>query len=77
MPTYDLSCGACGHGFEIFRQGFLRDEDRVCPACASAGAGQRITGFITSRPPRGSQEPRVTGFAGAGCCGGACGHHGH
>lgn len=74
MPTYDLTCVDCGHGFEVFHQRFLRDEDRTCARCGTGGAQQRITGFITSRPPRQAPEPRVTGFAGAGCCGGACTH---
>jgi putative FmdB family regulatory protein len=74
MPTYDLACVACDHEFEAFRQGFLRDDDRVCPACGAAEAAQRFTGFVTARPRRESAAPTVTGFGGGGgCCGGACG----
>ena len=36
VPSYDLACTACDHRFEAFRQGFLRDEDRVCPECGAA-----------------------------------------
>ena len=74
MPTYDLACTACEHQFEAFRQGFLRDEDRVCPECGADEAAQRFTGFVTARPSRGDGAPTVTGFGGSGgCCGGGCG----
>ncbi|MGD9694852.1 MAG: FmdB family zinc ribbon protein [Thermoleophilia bacterium] len=74
MPSYDLACTACGHAYEIFATRLLRDGDRVCPACGSPGARVLITAFVTSRPPRDRAEPRITGFAGRGCCGGACAH---
>jgi putative FmdB family regulatory protein len=75
VPTYDLACTPCGHEFEAFRQGFLREEDRVCPECGAAGATQRFTGFVTARPSRGeaAAAPTVTGFGGGACCGGSCG----
>ena len=72
MPTYDLACRECGLNFEVFRQGFLRDEDRVCKGCGAGQAEQRLTGFITSRPARGSADPKVTGFGGHACASG-CG----
>lgn len=82
MPTYDLSCEDCGATFERFRQGFLRDEDRVCPECGSLKVIQLMTGFIagvSSSRGRGA-EPTVRNFdrgpaMGGGCCGGACGGH--
>ena len=58
MPSYDLECSECGLRFEVFRQGFLRGEDRVCSACG---------GVARQRP-----EPRVTGF-GRHACGAGCG----
>jgi putative FmdB family regulatory protein len=75
VPTYDLACEACGHQFEAFRQGFLRDEDRSCPECGAPDATQRFTGFVTARPSRGAPTTTVTGFGGGGggCCGGSCG----
>lgn len=73
MPTYDLRCEGCGHDFEAFRQGFLRDEDRVCPACGAANAAQRFTGgFVAVTSSRGA-APAPAG----GGCGGACGCGGH
>jgi putative FmdB family regulatory protein len=80
MPSYDLACVACDHTFEAFRQGFLRDEDRVCPECGAEDARQLFTGFVTARPSRGDGAPSVVGFgggAGGGCCGGSCGCGGH
>jgi putative FmdB family regulatory protein len=80
MPSYDLACVACDHTFEAFRQGFLRDEDRVCPECGAEDARQLFTGFVTARPSRGAGAPSVVGFgggAGGGCCGGSCGCGGH
>ena len=76
MPSYDLACESCEHPFEAFRQGFLRDEDRVCPECGAPGARQLFTGFVTARPARGEgAAPTVVGFGGGGggCCGGSCG----
>lgn len=77
MPSYDLACIECNHAFEAFRQGFLRDEDRVCPECGAADAKQLFTGFVTARPGRGEgAAPSVVGFGGGGgggCCGGSCG----
>ena len=76
MPSYDLACTQCDHAFEAFRQGFLRDEDRVCPECGATDAKQLFTGFVTARPGRGEgAAPSVVGFGGGGggCCGGSCG----
>ena len=57
MPSYDLACTACDHRFEAFRQGFLRDEDRVCPECGAVEARQLFTGFVTARPSSGDGAP--------------------
>ena len=75
MPSYDLACTGCDHRFEAFRQGFLRDEDRVCPACGAAEARQLFTGFVTSRPERAAMPSPVGGGLRrrGGCCGGSCG----
>ncbi|HTX68384.1 MAG TPA: zinc ribbon domain-containing protein [Thermoleophilia bacterium] len=48
MASYDLVCDACGHDFEVFRQGFLKDEDRVCPECGSTDVRQKFSGFLSS-----------------------------
>jgi putative FmdB family regulatory protein len=46
MASYDLVCDACGQDFEVFRQGFLKDEDRVCPDCGSNDVRQKFTSFL-------------------------------
>jgi putative FmdB family regulatory protein len=72
MPSYDLACEGCDHRFEAFRQGFLRDEDRVCPECGAEAARQLFTGFVTARPSR-AEPTTVVSSGGGGCCGGSCG----
>lgn len=44
MAFYDLKCDDCGHQFEKFVSGFLRDDDRVCPECGSRNVSQEFTG---------------------------------
>ena len=46
MASYDLVCDACGHDFEVFRQGFLKDEDKVCPECGSTEIRQKFSSFL-------------------------------
>jgi putative FmdB family regulatory protein len=57
MASYDLVCDACGHDFEVFRQGFLKDEDRVCPECGSTEVRQKFSSFLSS----------IGGGSGSGC----------
>ena len=70
MPTYDRECGGYGRQVEVFRQGFLRDADRL--GGCGAPATQRLTGCVTSRPARGRAKPDVRGFGGH-TCGSGCG----
>ncbi|OPZ46424.1 MAG: Zinc ribbon domain protein [Actinobacteria bacterium ADurb.BinA094] len=58
MASYDLVCDACGKEFEVYRQGFLKDEDRVCPECGSADVRQKYSSFLKNIGARSS---------GAGC----------
>lgn len=78
MPTYDMRCTSCADEFEVFRQGFLRDEDRSCPSCGEP-AEQVITGFVACR-----SSSQVAGAAtaaapsgGGHAHGGGCGCGGH
>jgi putative FmdB family regulatory protein len=48
MATYDLVCEKCEHVFEVFRQGFLRDEDKVCPECGSTEVRQKYSSFLSN-----------------------------
>lgn len=47
MASYDLVCESCGTAFEVFRQGFLSEDDRVCPSCGSTEVQQKFTGFLS------------------------------
>ena len=46
MASYDLVCTECDHEFEIYVQGFLKDEDRVCPKCESTAVRQKFSSFL-------------------------------
>ncbi len=46
MASYDLMCDECGHDFEVFRQGFIRDEDMVCPECGGTEVHQKFSSFL-------------------------------
>jgi putative FmdB family regulatory protein len=48
MASYDLVCEHCGHEFEVFRQGFLKDEDRVCPECGCDDVRQKFSSFLSN-----------------------------
>lgn len=54
MPSYDLRCSSCEHDFEVFVQGFLKDEHRECPECGSHDVEQRFTGFFACTSPSSS-----------------------
>jgi len=46
MASYDLKCSGCGHEFELFVQGFLKEQHRVCPDCGGTEIEQLMTGFM-------------------------------
>jgi len=62
MATYDLVCQECGHVFEVFVQGFLKDEDRRCPSCGSSMTRQKFSPFLTNASTTSSGKP-VRSFA--------------
>lgn len=71
MPSYDLACESCGTGFELFRQRFLRPEEKVCPEC---GGPSRIvlSAFQTSAPGADTRRTTTVNRVMAPSCG--CGH---
>jgi putative FmdB family regulatory protein len=48
LATYDFACLECGHVFEAFVQGFLKNEDRQCPSCGSFKTRQKFSPFLTN-----------------------------
>ena len=42
MPTYDYTCSACSHSFELF-QSIKEDPVKKCPACGKLKA-ERVIG---------------------------------
>jgi putative FmdB family regulatory protein len=48
MATYDLVCLECGHVFDLYVQGFLKNEDRQCPNCGSFKTRQKFSPFLTN-----------------------------
>ena len=64
MATYDLVCLQCGRSFEVFVQGFLKDEDRRCPHCGSLTTKQKLSPFLTNASTASSSrraQPAVGG----------------
>ncbi len=57
MASYDLVCDTCGHEFEVYRQGFLKDDDKRCPECGGEDVRQKFSSFLRS----------LGGSSGAGC----------
>jgi putative FmdB family regulatory protein len=70
MASYDLRCRHCGHDFEVFVQGFLKPEAKVCPRCESREVEQRFTGFqgIFSTKARGATSCADTGTCAPSAC---------
>lgn len=60
MASYDLVCNECGHEFELFVQGFLKDDDRLCPKCDSTEVRQKFSSFL--RNLGGCSAPAGSGF---------------
>jgi putative FmdB family regulatory protein len=58
MPTYDLSCPACGHRRETFVPRMIRDDDKICPECGSPGMKVGVGGgFLGVGASSGSAGP--------------------
>lgn len=66
MATYDLICLDCGNAFELFVQGFMKDEDGQCPACGSFKVRQKFAPFLSniggSASSGGCDAPASSGF---------------
>ncbi|RJQ43221.1 MAG: zinc ribbon domain-containing protein [Gaiellales bacterium] len=66
MAIYDLKCESCGHDFEKFVPGFLKEEHKQCPECDSRDVVQKFNSFsigCSSSASGGScAPPRSGGF---------------
>ncbi len=60
MASYDFVCMDCGDSFELFVHGFIKDEQKRCPACGSASVRQKFSSFLSraSSSPASSCTPR-------------------
>lgn len=47
MAFYDLKCDDCGHKFEKFVSGFLKDGDKSCPECGSRKVTRKFAGSFS------------------------------
>jgi putative FmdB family regulatory protein len=45
MAIYDLACEDCGHEYEKFVPGIIRDEQKRCPECDSDKVIQKYNSF--------------------------------
>lgn len=45
MPIHEYKCGKCGHVFELFIFGEVKDDGRICPKCSEPGAKKVISSF--------------------------------
>lgn len=67
MPTYDLTCSACGEKTELFLMRVIRDEDKVCPSCGSPGMKPGVGGgFLGAGTKRAATQPN--GCPGSEAC---------
>ena len=61
-----MVCNTCDNTFEIFRTGFLKDEDKACPECKSTEVRQKFTSFLrnlgSGSTSSSSCGPRIGGF---------------
>jgi putative FmdB family regulatory protein len=67
MATYDLVCLECDRNFEVFVPGFIKDEDRQCPACGSFKTRQKYSTFLTNASSS-SGSPGSPGSPGCADC---------
>lgn len=66
MAIYDLKCDDCGHRFEKFITGYIKEEDKECPRCYSRKVSQQFSssfGIGGSLPGSGGcSTPPRSGF---------------
>ena len=50
MALYGFVCRECGHTFEVFSIGFIKEEQKECPKCGSRDVQQKLSSFLRSGP---------------------------
>ena len=73
MATYDLVCLECGRDFEVFVPGFIKDEDRQCPACGLFKTRQKYSAFLTNASTSSSSSSWSSSAGCADCAQGSSG----
>jgi putative FmdB family regulatory protein len=48
MALYDFVCLDCGKSFELFVQGFIKEEQKHCPSCGSVAVRQKFSSFLST-----------------------------
>jgi putative FmdB family regulatory protein len=48
MALYDFVCMDCGSTFELYVQGFIKDDEKRCPECGSSAVRQKFTSFLST-----------------------------
>jgi putative FmdB family regulatory protein len=63
MAQYDFICNECGHLFEVFSKGFIKEHEKKCPNCGSLQVRQKFASFLRNGPSSsGCAAPRSSGF---------------
>ncbi len=62
MAFYDFRCEQCGEEFEVFSTGFIKDDQKVCPACGSEQVEQKFSSFLSTGSPGGCSAPAGSPF---------------
>lgn len=63
MAQYDFVCNECGHAFDVFSKGFIKDQQKQCPQCGSRKVRQKFSSFLRNGPSSsGCDAPSKSGF---------------
>ena len=64
MPTYEYTCEACNHDFEVFLRMSQSDDPQSCPECSTSPAKPRVSlgaGFILSGDGWAGKNIKISG----------------
>ena len=46
MAVFDLVCQTCKHKFQLVTRGPIKDKQKVCPECGTAGVRQTFGSYL-------------------------------